>query len=170
MAKDNAQDGAKAEAPPSGGGMGQLIISIVLAVVIGGAGGAAFGFLAPLGGAQRTAASTDADHPDPAHIPGRFPDDAMEIGLEPIIADLDGPQRNKVRLDLAIIAAHGTPANSPLKSEIREDVIALLRGVKVADIEGVRGFQNLRQQLEDRAKIRGRGAILGLLIGGLAIQ
>jgi flagellar FliL protein len=57
-----------------------------------------------------------------------------------------------------------------LKSEIREDVIAFLEGLTVADIEGVRGFQNLREQLDDRAKIRGRGAVLGLLIGGLILE
>jgi flagellar FliL protein len=65
---------------------------------------------------------------------------------------------------------HGTPDSTLLKNEVREDIIAYLKGLTVADIQGVRGFQNLREQLEDRARIRGRGAILGLLIGGFVIE
>ena len=65
---------------------------------------------------------------------------------------------------------HGTSDGSVLKNEVREDIIAYLKGLTVADIQGVRGLQNLREQLEDRAKIRGRGAILGLLIGGFVIE
>jgi flagellar FliL protein len=65
---------------------------------------------------------------------------------------------------------HGTSEASLLKNEVREDVIAYLKGLTVADIQGVRGLQNLREQLEDRARIRGRGAILGLLIGGFIIE
>ncbi len=83
---------------------------------------------------------------------------------------MKGEPKTNVRLDLSIIAAHGTAESGTLKSEIREDVIAFLEGLNVADIQGVRGFQNLREQLDDRAKIRGRGAVLGLLIGGLILE
>ena len=102
---------------------------------------------------------------------GRFPDDALEIQVPSIIVDLDGEPRKKIRLDLSLDPlAHGDPKTGSLKNEVREDVIAYLKGLKVTDIQGVRGFQNLREQLDDRAKIRGRGAILGLLIGGLVIE
>ena len=94
----------------------------------------------------------------------------MEIQVPAIIVQLKGEPKTNVRLDLSIIAAHGTTESGTLKSEIREDVIAFLEGLNVADIQGVRGFQNLREQLDDRAKIRGRGAVLGLLIGGLILE
>ena len=103
-------------------------------------------------------------------MPSRFPSDAREIAIPPIIVDLKGEPASRVRIDLSVIAVHGTAESGVLKDEVREDVIAYLKGLTIADIQGARGFQNLREQLDDRAKIRGRGAILGILIGGLLVE
>lgn len=145
-------------------------MAVAIAVLIGIAGGGAFGYFVAPAGTQPATSSAVAEAEPPTPLPGRFPDDALELPLAPIIVELATEPRTRVRLDLSLIAAHGTPEGSALKSEVREDVIAFLKGLSLADIQGVRGFQNLREQLDDRAKIRGRGAILGLLIGGLVLE
>ncbi|HVZ04385.1 flagellar basal body-associated FliL family protein [Hyphomicrobium sp.] len=168
-----AQALTKADNVPAAGGMstGDLIKSMVVAVLLGIGGGATFGYFAipstpalPAKEAPPTATST-AGVTD-----GRFPSDALEIAIPSIIVDLKGEPRSRVRLDLSIVAVHGTTRTGVLKDEVREDIIAFLKGLTVADIQGVRGFQNLREQLNDRAKIRGRGSILGVLIGGFVIE
>jgi len=159
--------------PESAGGVGSFIISAVIAAIIGIGGGGAFGyFMVP----DQSGPSANAPHGDtaspsaPAPRPGRFPNDALELQVPSVITDLDTDPKIRARLDLSLIVAHGTPETTTLLGEVREDVIAYLKGLTLEDVQGVRGFQNLREQLDDRAKIRGRGAILGLLIGGLVLE
>jgi flagellar FliL protein len=159
-------------APASGPSTADLVKSILFAVLLGIGGGGAFGYFAiPVG-----TAPAPAEVAKPAAIAlespssGRFPSDALEITVPSIIMDLSGEPKARVRLDVSIVAVHGTSRSSVLPNEVREDIITYLKGLTVADIQGVRGLQNLREQLEDRAKIRGRGAILGLLIGGFVIE
>jgi flagellar FliL protein len=165
QSKTRRSDGAA-----EGAGTADFMKSIALAIVIGAGGGGAFGYFSGLG-ALTSPAKTSAEHAGPdAPTGGRFPNDALEIQVPAVIVQLKGQPKTNVRLDFSIIAAHGTAEGGSLKSEIREDVIGFLEGLTLADIEGVRGFQNLREQLDDRAKIRGRGAVLGLLIGGLILE
>jgi flagellar FliL protein len=148
-----------------------FIKSMAVALLLGVGGGGAFGyFVIPTAPASQSKVAPAPADKSGAPRTGRFPNDALEIGIPSIIVDLKGEPRSRVRLDLSIVAVHGTSATGTLKDEVREDVIAYLKGLTVADIQGVRGFQNLREQLDDRAKIRGRGAILGLLIGGFVIE
>jgi flagellar FliL protein len=157
------------DAPATGMSGADFIKSMAVALLLGIGGGGAFGyFVIPSAPASQSKAAPAAKSGAPRT--GRFPNDALEIGVPSIIVDLKGEPRSRVRLDLSIVAVHGTSATGTLKDEVREDVIAYLKGLTVADIQGVRGFQNLREQLDDRAKIRGRGAILGLLIGGFVIE
>jgi flagellar protein FliL len=154
------------------GGMGGFLVSAILAIVLGIGGGGAYGyFMIP---DASTGSSAQPQQPEsvasPAPGKGRFPNDALELAIPSLITDLDTDPKIRARLDLSIIVAHGTPETTTLLGEVREDVIAYLKGLTLADIQGVRGFQNLREQLDDRARIRGRGAILGLLIGGLVLE
>jgi flagellar FliL protein len=165
QSKDKQKDEAA-----GGAGTAGFLISILLAILIGLGGGAAFGYLGGVGDPASPAKAAAEGAESSAPSAGRFPNDALEIQVPAIIVQLKGEPKTNVRLDLSIIAAHGTAESGTLKSEIREDVIAFLEGLNVADIQGVRGFQNLREQLDDRAKIRGRGAVLGLLIGGLILE
>ena len=149
-----------------------LVKSMLVAALLGIGGGGAFGYFAiPVG-----TAPAPVEEAKPASVApqtpmsGRFPSDALEIAIPSIIVDLSGEPKSRVRLDISIVAVHGTSESGLLKDEVREDIIAYLKGLTVTDIQGVRGLQNLREQLEDRARIRGRGAILGLLIGGFVIE
>ncbi|MFT3732436.1 MAG: flagellar basal body-associated FliL family protein [Hyphomicrobium sp.] len=166
-----AKNKAKKEKQDGGGG-GNYLLSLIAAVLLGAGGGAAFGFLAIPSPSQPDATHAEDTSPPPpaAPVAGRFPADAIELAIPSVITDLGTDPKVRARLDVSIIVAHGTPESTTLIGEVREDVIAYLKGLNVSDIEGVRGFQNLREQLDDRARIRGRGAVLGLLIGGLVFE
>jgi flagellar protein FliL len=170
VANDKSHQGDNTRAP--GASTADFVKSAIVAVVLGIGGGGAFGYFAvPDGsGPPIQSASENVAPQTPASSAGRFPDDALEVEIPSVIADLETEPKMRVRLDVSIIVAHGTPETTTLKGEVKEDVIAYLKGLSVADIQGVRGFQNLREQLDDRARIRGRGAVLGLLIGGLLLE
>lgn len=164
---------AKNKEKAKGGGPG-IVLSAIIALVVGCVGGGAFGYLAvptPPPPTEKQEEKIAAKSTEGPQAPGRFPSDAVELQLTPIILEMGKAEKqSKVRIEFSIIAAHGTPNTSTLQSELREDVIAYMKGLDVKDLEGARGFQNLREQLDDRAKIRGRGAVLGLLIGGLVVE
>ncbi len=149
---------------------GDFVKSAIVAIVLGISGGGAFGYFAVPDGSGPPAPSASESTEPQTPSAGRFPNDALEVEIPSIIAELESEPKMRARLDVSIIVAHGTPETTTLKGEVKEDVIAYLKGLSPADIQGVRGFQNLREQLDDRARIRGRGAILGLLIGGLLLE
>lgn len=163
-------DGKKGDGPGT-------IASVAVCLLVGATAGAGFGFVMlpkPIGGVAaleaggpHANANEKSNRTEPS---GRFPNDAVEIVIPPIITTIGADQKANVRLDLSMIAIHGTAQETPLKSEVREDIIAFLRGLTLDDLEGARGFLNLRAQLDERARVRGRGVILGLLVGGLIIQ
>ncbi len=166
-----AKDKKKTENQPAGGGVGGFMMSAIVAVILGAGGGGAFGYFAmPDGSPSNSPPKNESASPAPAPVIGRFPNDAIELAIPAVITDLDTDPKIRARLDVSIIVAHGTPETTTLLGEVREDVVAYLKGLTLSDIQGVRGFQNLREQLDDRARIRGRGAVLGLLIGGLVLE
>ncbi|HML27316.1 MAG TPA: flagellar basal body protein FliL [Hyphomicrobium sp.] len=167
-----AKEKSKKDDQKAGGGFGSFMVSAIIALLLGIGAGGAFGYFAmpeasSSNASSQSAAGTQSTPPPPA---GRFPNDAIEIAVPSVIADLASGAKVRARLDVSIVVVHGTPETTTLVGEVREDVIAYLKGLSLSDIEGVRGFQNLREQLDDRARIRGRGAILGLLIGGLVLE
>jgi flagellar FliL protein len=165
-----AKDKRKKDESNAGGGIGGFVIAALIAIVLGAGGGGAYGYLLMPDVAPQNSGPTDKAPPPAGPIAGRFPGDAIELAIPSVITDLNSEPAVRARLDVSIIVVHGTPQTTTLLGEVREDVIAYLKGLSLADIQGVRGFQNLREQLDDRARVRGRGAILGLLIGGLVLE
>lgn len=165
-----AKDKRKKDESNAGGGIGGFVIAALIAIVLGAGGGGAYGYLLMPDVAPQNSVPTDKAPPPAGPTAGRFPGDAIELAIPSVITDLNSEPAVRARLDVSIIVVHGTPQTTTLLGEVREDVIAYLKGLSLADIQGVRGFQNLREQLDDRARVRGRGAILGLLIGGLVLE
>lgn len=162
-----AKDKEKGDGQQTGGG---IVMPVLVAMLLGAGGGGAFGYFAMPDSTPSQPAPQNTSVAPPPPTAGRFPSDAIELAVPSVITDLDSDPKVRARLDVSIIVAHGTPETTTLLGEVREDVIAYLKGLSLSDIQGVRGFQNLREQLDDRARVRGRGAILGLLIGGLVIE
>lgn len=164
-----AKDKRKKDESNSGGG-GGFVIAALIAIILGAGGGGAYAFLMMPDVASQKSEPTPSEPPAANATTGRFPSDAIELVVPSVITDLNSQPAVRARLDVSIIVVHGTPQTTTLLGEVREDVIAYLKGLSLSDIQGVRGFQNLREQLDDRARIRGRGVILGLLVGGLVLE
>ena len=59
---------------------------------------------------------------------------------------------------------------SILAARVGEDVVAYLRTLSPAQIEGARGLQYLREDLNERAAIRSSGKVRELIIETLVVQ
>jgi len=88
-----------------------------------------------------------------------------------IVTNLSAPPETWVRFEGAIVAdARLNSDVEALSGEINNDIIAYLRTVSLAQIEGPSGFQLLRQALNERVAIRSKGKVSELAIRTLVVQ
>ncbi len=151
-------------------GTSGVFVILALVMLLGAGIGAGFGFflLAPRQAAEAPPAAKAAPVADAQR--SRFPVDSIEVSLAPIIATVGQNSSDRVRLECSIVVAKEVAMPATLKTELADDIIAFLRGISIADISGAHGYQNLREDLDEVARIRGGGAVLGLLISGFVVE
>lgn len=151
-----------------------LVLALLILAVIGGGAGAGFAVVflqaKPEVAAPATATLTEKRVENDNPQTSRFPADAVEVALDPIVTSIGPNDKPKMRLEASMIVNKNGASSQVLKKEVAEDIIAFLKSVTMADISGSRGFQNLREDLDDRARIRGRGMVFGLLISGFVFE
>jgi flagellar FliL protein len=60
--------------------------------------------------------------------------------------------------------------DNSLAGQIGEDILAFLRTLSLAQIQGASGFQHLREDLGDRVRTRSRGKVRDLIIQALIVE
>ncbi|NGN44222.1 flagellar basal body-associated FliL family protein [Mesorhizobium sp. CGMCC 1.15528] len=92
----------------------------------------------------------------------------LEVPLPPITTNLAAPSDMWVRMEASVV--FDAPQPQSLVDDIHQDLLAFLRTVKVHQIEGASGFQHLKADLEERAKIRSEGHVRQVLIRTLLFE
>ena len=91
--------------------------------------------------------------------------------LAPVVTNLANPSTSWVRLEGSLILEEMPPAEADLlAAKVSEDIIAFLRTVTLAQIEGASGFQHLREDLTDRVKARSAGRARELVIHTFVVE
>ena len=91
--------------------------------------------------------------------------------LSPIVTNLAAPANTWARVEASMVTDSMADEEAGiLAAHIGEDIIAYLRSASVAQFEGARGLQHLRDDLTERAKIRSSGKVRELIIETLVIQ
>jgi flagellar FliL protein len=149
------------EKPASGGvPVFAILLMTVLALVMGGAFGMLF-------------------NPAPQQVKEHTPPPAGEAGkpafvlvpLPPLTTNLAGRTRVWVRLEGTLVMKADLGEEGPrLANKIGEDIVAFLRTVTPEQLEGASGFQHLREDLNDRIRIRSEGKVTDILIQTLIIE
>jgi flagellar FliL protein len=153
-----------------GGGMIGLIIVTMLAIGCG----AGFGFF--LDGELK--AQTDAAKAKPndkaaaqkAEVQPNVPPTAKLVALIPIVANLAEPKDAWIRIEASILVDNELQGADAVAAQLAEDIVAYLRTTTLAQFEGASGFQNLREDLMDRAMIRDREHIKDVVIHGVVVE
>ncbi len=184
MADELALEGEGAPKKKSGG-MVMTIVGVALLTLVG-AGGGYFvgGMLAPgvsqaeAEKAKAAAAAAGGDHGGGEHgakdakDEGGLPRVATEANgtvlLEPVTTNLAFPSESWVRLEVAL-AFNGTP-DPALAEAIHQDILAYLRTVSLQQIEGPRGFQYLKDDLQERVDLRSQGRVSRVLFRTFVIE
>jgi flagellar FliL protein len=101
----------------------------------------------------------------------RYPAGANLRSLPPIVTNLASPGRTWIRLEaVLVVEGEQTPDGNVLVAQVAEDVIAYLRTVALAQIQGASGFQHLREDLNDRVRVRSGGKVRDLVIQSMIIE
>jgi flagellar FliL protein len=104
-------------------------------------------------------------------VKGRYPASANLRSLPPIVTNLASPERTWIRLEASLVVdGDQTAEANVLAAQIAEDIIAFLRTVALAQIQGASGFQHLREDLNDRVRVRSGGKVRDLVIQSMIIE
>ena len=100
----------------------------------------------------------------------RYPAGANLRSLPPIVTNLASPGRTWVRLEaVLVVEGEQTPDGNMLMAQVAEDIVAYLRTVPLVQIQGASGFQHLREDLNDRVRVRSGGKVRDLVIQSMII-
>ena len=84
--------------------------------------------------------------------------------------DLASPERTWVRLEASIVVESESAESNQLAANITEDIIAFLRTLSLPLVEGASGFQHLREDLNDRVRMRRGGKVRDLVIHTFIVE
>ncbi len=155
---------ARPAATPSRGG---FLAPLVLMTLLAGATGPTLAWLVHDRMAQMPRGEEEAVTPAPL----RYSPGTSLYRPEPVIANLRQPRDAFIRVDLALVIDEADEATrTRLGAEIAGDVMAYLRTLDLARLEGASGLQFLREDLNERATIRSEGRVRELIIETLVVQ
>ncbi len=160
-----ADEPAKGKASP----MMMMIVGLLVLTVLGGGGGWVLGtVVAPK--IKTAAAAVQASEKaagDGKHAAAAGQANGI-IALDPITTNLAYPSQSWVRLELALVFK-GQP-DAQLAQAIHQDILAYIRTVSLQQIEGARGLQYLRDDIQERVDLRSEGRVSKVMFRTFVIE
>ncbi len=157
-------------------GLMALVIPLVVLTVVGGGGGWAIGTMLSPKVKQAQEAVAAAEAPAAGHGEAKkeegLPHVSTEangvVALEPITTNLAYPSENWIRVEVALMF-NGAP-DVKIAEDVHQDILAYLRTVSLQQVEGPRGFQYLKDDLQERVDLRSQGRVSKVMFRTLVIE
>lgn len=155
-----------------------LIAAIAVLTLVGGGGGWLIGtLLAPkIAAVKEAEKAADAEKAAGAHGEGKdeegLPRIAAEangiVQLEPITTNLAYPSESWIRLEVALL--FNGAIDVKIAEDVHQDILAYLRTVSLQQIEGPRGFQYLKDDIQERVDLRSEGRVSKVMFRTFVIE
>ncbi len=146
-------------------GKGGLVITIATLTVLAAVGGGLLGKLVGHPRAASTAAAAEAGKPLP------YAADIEVRELPAVVTNLAQPEEARVRMQVAMVFPKKDVENANLlAAKINDDIVAFLKTLTVAELQGPSGLQALREDLNERAAVRSDGKVREIIIEALVVQ
>ncbi|WP_018260532.1 flagellar basal body-associated FliL family protein [Methylobacterium sp. WSM2598] len=150
-------------------GKGWLLALAVLTLGAGGTGGGLGYYL--LTTVEKAVDKKKTEEQARAEKVLTYTGDLSTRSVGPLVTNLVDSGEMWVRLEGSIIYRTGAVANPDVAvAEIRQDILAYLRTVSLAQIQGASGLMHLREDLNERVMLRTKGAVHELVVETLIIQ
>jgi flagellar protein FliL len=161
MAKEGKEEAKK----KSNGGIS--VLGILIITLLGAGAGGFFGMQVP----ALTKTGPDKPKPPPGELELKSPPSSLVQALSPITTNLAQPSTTWIRIESSVvISADMGPEANVIAARMSEDIIGYLRTLSLEQIEGPSGFQHLREDLNDRVRVRSEGKVLELIIQSLILE
>jgi flagellar FliL protein len=146
-------------------GKGSLVVTVATLTVLAAVGGGLLGKLVAHPRAASSATAAEAGKPLP------YAADIEVRELPAIVANLAAPEEARVRIQVAMVyPKKGVENAALLAAKINDDIIAFVKTLTVADLQGPSGLQALREDLNERAAVRSEGKVREIIIEALVVQ
>ena len=144
-------------------------LAVLLLITAMSAGAGVLSSLHLLSTAQRIADSQkDVQEPP---VASAFSPSARLRKISPVVTNLASPPGSWIRMEASVVTDQLSEEEANvLVARVGEDVVSYLRTLSPAQIEGSRGLQYLREDLNERAAIRSSGKVRELIIETLVVQ
>ena len=163
-----------ASADTSGEKGGGVLIGLVVVTLLALGFGAGFGMLLDTASTSVVEPKQDSKQKPDKKAEKGPPPSALTTGklatMTPIVADLAEPQGTWIRIEASMVVEGMETGTEVLAAQLAEDFVAYLRTASLSQFEGPSGFQNLREDLIDRATIRDREHIKDVIIHGVVVE
>lgn len=155
-------------------GMLMTIIAAVVVTIVGAGGGWVLGNMITPKIQAATEAKKEAEAG--AHGGGK-PEEGLAhisteangvVQLEPITTNLAYPSENWIRLEVALLF-NGAP-DVKTAEDVHQDILAYLRTVSLQQVEGPRGFQYLKEDIQERVDLRSEGRVSKVMFRTFVIE
>lgn len=90
------------------------------------------------------------------------------VQLEPITTNLAYPSENWIRLEVALLFKG--PPDVVIAESIHQDIMAYMRTVSLQQVEGPRGFQYLKDDIQERVDLRSEGRVTKVMFRTFVIE
>ncbi|SSC65365.1 flagellar basal body-associated FliL family protein [Ciceribacter selenitireducens] len=155
-----------------------LIAAIAVLTLVGGGGGWLIGtLLAPkIAAVEEARKAADAEKAAGAEGEGKAEDGLPRIPaeangivqLEPITTNLAYPSESWIRLEVALL--FNGAIDVKIAEDVHQDILAYLRTVSLQQIEGPRGFQYLKDDIQERVDLRSEGRVSKVMFRTFVIE
>jgi flagellar FliL protein len=144
-------------------------LAVLLLITALSAGAGVLSSLHLLSTVQRIADS-QKETPDRPAV-SAFSANARLRKIAPVVTNLAAPPGTWIRMEASVVTDQLNEEEAAvLVSQLGEDVVSYLRTVSSPQIEGARGLQHLREDLNERATVRSNGKVRELIIETLVVQ
>lgn len=150
-----------------GGGLIGFVIVTVLALALGGGFGMFMDSMPATAEADsHKEQSAKDEHAEAAPLLSG----SKVVPLTPIVVNLGAPANSWIRIEASVLVGGMVEGSDALAAQVAEDFVAYLRTATLDQFEGPSGFQNLREDLLDRATIRDHEYIKDVIIHGVVVE
>jgi flagellar FliL protein len=88
--------------------------------------------------------------------------------LDPVTSNLAYPSENWIRLEVALM--FNGPPDVKVAEDIHQDILAYVRTISLQQIEGPRGFQYLKDDIQERVDLRSQGRVSKVMFRTFVIE
>jgi flagellar protein FliL len=169
MAKSTTAPPNTSGGPAAGSGLVSLLLGLVIVTGLSVGAGGMFGLQLASKLATPAASPPGGQASPAAPAKGRYASAAL-YALPAIVTNLASPERTWVRLEASIVLDEESSEGKALATGIAEDITAYLRTLSLPLMEGASGLLHLREDLNDRARIRSGGKVRDLIVHTLIVE